>query len=368
MKLGSRFATSLSIALLLSAALYVSVFSGRWHASNQLYWSAGPACRDGVLVSGRALAFVAGHTFPYQLLAYDDTFAEYPVFLDEIDGSEYGPIDPAKVGAQLGSGLLTKRGSPQAPWFFDDNGVTKVSLEQLVPNYALEIIDFDVEHSPGEVIAVYRQPGIRYVILEVEDCLIATDAAEKDAAVDFKVTVGSEPDVCSSATTISRAPGAPVYTCLVLENQGDVLFTRHDFGSKFNTAPLGIQFTEHFTLTPGSRISITHALAQSAGLTMAFGPFTGDDSDRLTYSWLPSRDGTGERTTAGIQIIRQNPDITATSTATATPTSTSTAVAAKTATSTPTATPTQASQQTPEAPELSEQLYLPLVADVGGKN
>lgn len=94
-----------------------------------------------------------------------------------------------------------------------------------------------------------------------------------DASTDFKVTVGTVPQVCATTTTITVSRGTTIYYCYSLENKSKYTLTRH----LLLDPAIGLQNTLVFTITPSSGLTPAQEIE---GVAPAFQPI------QSTVTWI----------------------------------------------------------------------------------
>jgi hypothetical protein len=99
------------------------------------------------------------------------------------------------------------------------------------------------------------------------------------ARAGLTTTVGTDPAVCSNATSLSISdPNTPLYYCAVLRNTGNVTVTRHELAQpRLNLVTV---FTR--PVAPGAVLSVTNTLLEELGQAPALGPFTVYNGANLT--------------------------------------------------------------------------------------
>lgn len=286
------FALALFMMLLLTG--YRALWAAQWHSSNQVTWTVGKACRDGAVITALyALPPVAILDEHFDAYRYLEEFDQYPVLIDFIS------YDPTKVGDLVGAVEVPREPTKEVPLIVD------FGTEHVRWDYTITNLYWDEELSVGEIVALnWRAVEGKQFILAVEDCFIAPDATVKLPELTVKATVGLESDTCARQSTIITTPLTPVYGCLYIENRGDLTFHVNHL-----TDQLGeIDKSFALTITPGTTISITHAIAQEAELPFSLGPYSGEYDATNLFTWQASGGGAEVAREAGIVINRNNPE------------------------------------------------------------
>jgi hypothetical protein len=299
----ARALVSAVLLLTLIGLVPTSVSAAKWWSSNQLFWTVGPACRDGVVVQGREMfhGLEFGHEFEFPARLYDGEFRSYPVLADEGDGTFYPTIDTAKLGPLIGSVTLVKQALHSTPLLYENEFAGKIETDHTF-DYSVNTLLWKRTQSVGAVVAVSWRPTDRYIIVEVEDCYLTPDAERRSAALALQATVSKDSGACATETTLAADPGDEVYMCLVLENIGDTTFMSHSVTAE----PYAMDSSPAFILMPGSRISITHALAEEAVLGLNLGPFT-DAFDVINeVAWTANGDGGMDADAAQTTVLRNS--------------------------------------------------------------
>lgn len=291
-----RVAASACLVMLAVAVAVMPASGARWWASNQLWWSVGPACRDGALVHGRFVGDQAqiGEEYPFAARLYDGGFPSYPVIATEDVGSSLPVIDVTKLGDQIGAVTLVKQPVQEAPLVYDHDGETGFTHD-----YTVDFLSWRQQQRLGKIVSV-KKTGTIHFVLEIEDCYLASDAEERRVSLALRATVGNDPDTCTDATSLAADPGEEVYLCLIMENSGDVTYASHEVtGNNY-----AIDDLVDFTLTPGTEISITHGLAVDAGLDLNLGPFVDSVDVTNEVIWVASGENLTASDTAQVTVLR----------------------------------------------------------------
>ncbi|MEZ4662259.1 MAG: hypothetical protein R2911_32310 [Caldilineaceae bacterium] len=271
-----------------------SLLAAQWHSSNQVTWTVAKACRDGALIKARYVEPpITIMSEEFDAHRYLEEFAEYPVL---IDAPTY---DATKIGDLIGTAHVPRLPAHDVPLIVNWDEVIGVHW-----NYTLANLYWSEELPVGEVVALqWRAIDFRHFVLAVEDCYIAPDALVKSPALTVKATVGLDPDTCATSPSIVTAPSTPIYACLVIANPGDVTFDNIHFRDEL----AGIDTSFALTITPGTSISITHAIAQAAGLPFDLGPYDDEYDAENILTWDAADDSHNIIRKARVAINRNNP-------------------------------------------------------------
>ncbi len=287
------------LALLLLMLTAMPAEAAKWWVPNQLTWTADHACRDGVVLQARDFfpGNENGHEYPFEAWFYEGSFEEYPTLAVEYESVLYPTIDMGKLTEKVGAYTIIKQPLHSAPLIYDDDGKAKFGFSYDVAN-----LMWDAEQPVGTIVSVAWTLGGEHIVLQVEDCFLSADADGHTTVLTLAATVGTVSDACADRSVLTVDPGDEVFACLLLENGGDAVFTGHELTADSYAMDTSVDFL----LTPGTRISVTHDLADAAGLNLNLGPFT----DRLdvanTLTWTASGESGSDTERAQTVVIRDS--------------------------------------------------------------